>query len=231
MNRKKILILDYSTDRCEAPALEQWLPTDIDIKIQYICRDEQFPEALYKEEFSHIVHSGSSLSINETYSFTQDALLFIRDMQSRGVAQFGICFGHQLVCRSLVGEKSIRRSPKGLEAGWGNVRFTKEGKTLLSLNEQETVWQSHFDEVTEIPEGSVVLAENSHSEIQAFLNRDKKILCTQFHPEFDKERGNELFKHDRSLLTGQGYVLEEILAGGPSFDTGKVFFNFFLSQL
>jgi GMP synthase-like glutamine amidotransferase len=55
-------------------------------------------------------------------------------------------------------------------------------------------------------------------------------LGTQFHPEFDKEAGNEIFLKDRELLENNNYNVDEIVKQGPSFEVGKVFFDFFLKQ-
>ncbi len=231
MNIKKILILDYSTDQSESPAINQWLPENLEVISISITKEKSFPKDLFQKEFSHVVHSGSALSINTDYPFVEQALHFIRNMQEKGVAQFGICYGHQLICRAFLGVKAIRKSPFGLEAGWREVTFTKEGKELLKLEEIETVCQSHFDEVTSMPGGSILIATNSHSAIQAFINKKSKLLGTQFHPEFDKRTGDNQFKGEKKLLSDNNYQLQDILLKQPSFDTGIVFFGLFLNLL
>ena len=121
----------------------------------------------------------------------------------------------------------MRSSPNGFEVGWGTVSFTNKGKELLSVMENEVVWQHHFDEVTELPGGSQLLGTNPHSEIQAYVNCEGRLLGTQFHPEFDRGTGNQLYLKDRQLLKKNGYNVAEIIKGDPSFETGKVFFGFF----
>jgi GMP synthase (glutamine-hydrolysing) len=96
------------------------------------------------------------------------------------------------------------------------------------VEESEVVWQHHFDEVTELPEGSALLATNPHSRIQAYINHRQRLFGTQFHPEFDKQAGNDIFVDDRELLENHGYDVDTMIRQGPSFDTGKVFFGFFL---
>lgn len=142
----------------------------------------------------------------------------------------GICYGHQLICRALVGNRAVRLAPNGFEAGWNQVTFTKTAMEILGVGENERVWQHHFDEVTELPEGSELFATNPHSRIQTYINYDQGILGTQFHPEIDRETGNEIFLKDRELLEKNRYDVGEMIKQGPSFKTGNVFFGFFLEE-
>ena len=112
----------------------------------------------------------------------------------------GICYGHQLVCKALVGDHAIRPSPHGFEVGWGRVKFINSAASIFQVAHQEDVWQHHFDEVVALPEGSEVLATNAHSSIQAYINYDLHLLGTQFHPEFSKETGNAYFQKDRAFI-------------------------------
>jgi GMP synthase-like glutamine amidotransferase len=228
MSPTKILILDYSTDRSEAAATRRWLPANADVSSLFIDTEESFPEDLIDHGFTHIIHSGSALSITETAPFVDRAVAFIQVARDRGVSQMGICYGHQLLCRALVGRQAVRACPNGLEAGWRRVAFINGAMALLGVGENELVWQHHFDEVTELPDGSVLLATNQHSSIQAYINPEQRLLGTQFHPEFDREVGNQIFLEDRALLEKNGYDADELVKQGPSFDVGRVFFGFFL---
>ena len=160
--------------------------------------------------------------------FGEKAVNYTREIRDKGVSQMGICYGHQLVCRALVGKRAVRSSPNGLEAGWKRVTFINNAINVLGVRKSEIVWQHHFDEVTELPEGSELLATNPHSSIQAYVNYEQHLFGTQFHPEFDKETGNKIFLQDRELLEKNGYDVDAMIKQGPSFDVGKVFFGFFL---
>ena len=227
MSSKNILILDYSTDRSETPAIKRWLPVDAQVTALFIDTEQSFPNNLLERDFTHVIHSGSALSITKTAPFTQKAVTFIQNANDNGIAQMGICYGHQLVCKALVGDHAVRSSPNGLEVGWGAITFTDKGQETLGIRENEVLWQHHFDEVIELPEGSELLATNPHSEIQAYVNLERRLFGTQFHPEFDRETGNQLYLEDRQLLEKNGYNIDEIIKGGPSFETGKILFGFF----
>ena len=231
MDQMNILILDYSTDRVETPNIKRWLPAEAQVTSLFIDTEESFPSDLIDQGYTHVIHTGSALSITKPAPFTQRAITFIRKARDKGVSQMGICYGHQLVCKALVGGHAVRSSPNGLEAGWGPVTFTDKGMKLLGIRESEVLWQHHFDEVIELPEGSQLLATNPHTKIQAYVNFEQRLLGTQFHPEFDREAGNQLYLEDRDLLEKNGYDVAEIVKGGPSLETGKVFFGFFFDYI
>ena len=142
----------------------------------------------------------------------------------------GICYGHQLICGALVGEHAVQTSPKGLEAGWNNVKFVNSSMNALCVRENETVWQHHFDEVIELPKGSELFATNQHTKIQAYINYEQHLFGMQFHPEFDKEAGDKNFLEDKLLQSKYNFDVNEMIKRGPSFETGKVLFGFFLGM-
>jgi GMP synthase (glutamine-hydrolysing) len=230
MSHKKILILDYSTDRSETASIKRWLPADSHVESFFIDTEESFPDDLINNDYSHVVHSGSALSITEDAPFVEKAMDYVREARDRGLSQMAICYGHQLVCRALLGGQAVRPSPQGLEAGWKNITLVEDAMHALGLRERETVWQHHFDEVTALPEGSELWATSPHSRIQAYINYEQRLLGTQFHPEFDREVGNQIFLEDRELLAANSYDADELIKQGPSFDTGNVFFGFFLGD-
>jgi GMP synthase (glutamine-hydrolysing) len=177
-----------------------------------------------------VIHSGSELSITKPAPFTKKAVTFIQKVREQGVAQFGICYGHQLICLALVGKHAVRSSSNGFEVGWRTINFTRRAQQIFGIGESEAVWQHHFDEVIELPEGSELLATNAHTEIQAYINDEQRIVGTQFHPEFDKEAGDKLFLRDRELLEKNNYDVDEIITRGPSIEAGRIFFGYFLLQ-
>lgn len=231
MNPKKILILDFSVSRIETSAIWRWMPQDAEVKSLFIDTEDSFPEHLGRAGFTHVVHSGSELTITEDAPFTRKAVDFIKTIRDQGIPQMGICYGHQLICRALVGKDAVRKNPSGFEVGWVKVNFNERAMNLFGVKESEVVWHHHFDEVLELPEGSELLATNGHTKIQSFINIEQNIFGTQFHPEFDKEAGDEIYKKDRKLLEANNYSVEEIVKGSPSIDTGRVFFDFFLEKM
>ncbi len=223
-----ILVLDYSVDRTETAAIRRWLPQRAAVTSCFVDTDFRLPDGAELGGFTHIVHSGSALSILDEAPFEETITALIRDACVRGIAQMGICYGHQLLCKTLAGRDAVRASPKGLEAGWCEVDFSDSGRAWLGVARRERVWQHHFDEVTRVPPGAEVMATNPHTEIQAFIDQGRRLLGVQFHPEFDKKEGNLIFSSLSDELRTHGYPPEQMVQGGPSLDAGRVFFDFFL---
>ena len=228
--KHKILILDYSIDVFETPIIQSFIHRHFGYEVTalHITTEASFPDDLIERDFTHVIHTGSTLSINDPAPFTEKAVKYIKALVTKGTWQFGICYGHQLMGLALVGKHAVRETPIGLEAGWGEVEFNTLGQKLLNLNPIERIWQHHFDEVTELPEGSQIIATNDHSKIQAYINDEKRLLGTQFHPEINVRQGNNYFLKDRQLLEDNGYDVDTMVQQTPSFNCPKVFFEFFL---
>ncbi len=227
---RKILILDYSVNREETAIIKSCISQDENLHALFIDSEDSFPNDLIEQVYTHVIHTGSVLSINEDAPFTKKAMQFIRDFKDEGGWQMGICYGHQLVCRALIGLKAVQSSHSGFEVGWENVNFTSKAMNLLGVRGTEKVWQHHFDEVIKMPEGSELLATNAHCRIQAYINFEQHILGTQFHPEFNRKSGNQYFINDRDFIEKQNFKVNKMIKQGPSFNSGKVFFDFFLAQ-
>ena len=225
-----VLILDYSVDRSETDLVRKYVPSGDRVTSIFVDSDDSFHPGLLSAGYTHVIHTGSSLSITVPAPFTETALSLCRAFAENGVAQMGICYGHQLICLAFCGEYSVRRCPDGLEAGWNFVEFLDRGPVIPGVRGTEKVWQSHFDEVVELPHDADVIATNGHSRIQAFCSNRLRLFGTQFHPEFDREDGNAQFLHDRDLLEANGLDVDVILSDGPTVDTGRVFIGFFLDH-
>lgn len=230
MKNPKILILDYSIDQFETPLIESCFEKNIETHTFHIETEDSFPENWEEMNFTHIIHSGSTLSINDVSPFTEKAITLVQKASEMKIWQMGICYGHQLIALALVGKQAIRPASKGFEVGWEKVYFLDSATYLFDVKGEEDVWQHHFDEVVELPIWSELLATNGHSHIQAYINYESLVLGTQFHPEFDFEKGNAFFRSDRKNLVNLGVDVDEILRGEPTFDSKSVIFNFFLKQ-
>ncbi len=222
-----IQILDFSrTD--DAALICPFLPSDAEVHSFAIDTGDSLPTAI--GDTTHVIHTGSALCAMDDAPFMSRTLEYIKALADAGVAQMGICYGHQLLCRALAGDKAVRKSPKGLEAGWRDVHFTDDAQRVPGASGTERVWQYHYDEVVELPAGSEILATGEHSRIQAWLNTSRRIFGTQFHPEVTLDFGNTLFLRDREEIEAAGYNVDEMVKGKPSLDAGRVFFDFFAAM-
>jgi len=220
---KPVLIVDYSVDGLSGATIGERL--GFPSPVARVTPSTPFPE-VDPTAYSGVIHTGSALSITVEQSFTGQACRLVERCVGAGIPQLGICYGHQLICLSLMGTRSVGRAPRGPEIGWLPVEIIPPG--LPGTRDSEIVWQSHYDEVTATPKGAVLLARSPVSGIQAFLDRERRILGTQFHPEFSARTGNAQFLLDRDLFVKHGIDIDRVLASAPERDAGALFLGYFL---
>ena len=104
----------------------------------------------------------------------------------------GICAGHQFMARFYGGD--ARESPAP-EFGAMQIELQNGGgKIFAGTNESQTVWESHNDEVHELPKGFFITASSPSCKIQGMENEKGDRFGLQFHPEVnDSEFGKEMF--------------------------------------
>ena len=123
-----------------------------------------------------IVLSGGPSSVYEEGSPDLDPAIF-----DLGVPVLGICYGFQVMARSLGGEVANT----GLrEYGSTDVAVSGTGGVLLDgQTTGQRVWMSHGDSVSKAPEGFDVLASTASTPVAAFASDERKLYGVQWHPE------------------------------------------------
>ncbi len=105
----------------------------------------------------------------------------------------GICAGHQFMAIHLGGRAGPATVP---EFGKAALTVDEEGELFSGLPKTFDVWESHNDEVTELPPGFVRLAHSKNCDIQAMRHTRKPLFGLQFHPEVEHtQHGNDIFKN------------------------------------
>jgi GMP synthase (glutamine-hydrolysing) len=115
-----------------------------------------------------------------------------------GIPILGICYGCQLIAHQLGGE--VARGAKG-EYGRTELRRRPGATSTLlseSIPESQTVWMSHFDAVSRLPEGFVATAGTDDAPLAVIEDPVRRIWGVQYHPEVSHTRfGNDVL--DRFL--------------------------------
>ena len=106
----------------------------------------------------------------------------------------GICAGHQFMAGHYGGRAAEAPAP---EFGAATINLIDGGGPLFDgTPESQTVWESHNDEVVELPEGFRITASSESCEIQAMENSTLDRFGLQFHPEVnDSEYGAKIFEN------------------------------------
>ncbi|CAN5380863.1 glutamine-hydrolyzing GMP synthase [soil metagenome] len=127
---------------------------------------------------SAIILSGGPASVLEADSPRIGKKLF-----ELGVPLLAVCYGEQLLCDVLGGQ--VEGGHAG-EFGRAELTIGQDSPLfagLAGVGGLETVWMSHGDRVTAIPEGFEVIATSVGAPFAAIANDALKIYGVQFHPE------------------------------------------------
>ncbi len=139
-----------------------------------------------------IILSGGPVSVYEEGSPQGSTDIF-----ELGIPILGICYGMQWMAHVLGGEVTagkVKEYGRTEVREWGG-RGMGSGEWGVGIPESFTVWMSHGDEVTKLPEGFTQLATSDACENAAMINEEKKFIALQFHPEVTHtEHGQEILK-------------------------------------
>jgi GMP synthase (glutamine-hydrolysing) len=107
-----------------------------------------------------------------------------------GVPVLGICYGMQALTVALGGQVDPASER---EYGYAEIERLVDSPLLSSLS---TVWMSHGDRLTQLPEGFVALARSANSPYAAMGDMTRKYFGVQFHPEVrHTPNGGALLRH------------------------------------
>ena len=127
------------------------------------------------KEYKGIIMSGGPNSVYADGAPTCDPELFYL-----GIPVLGICYGLQLMVYKI-GGKVDQGEVK--EYGTASVKFAKKEGIFKDMQDSETVWMSHGDEVKELPEGMEIVGSSDDCANAAVADFEKNIYGVQFHPE------------------------------------------------
>lgn len=155
------------------------------------------------EEYDALVVTGSKFDAwgdEEWIMCLMDELKRCNDRKQRVL---GICFGHQVLARSLGGK--VERAARGWCLGANEVSLDLSpapsrarlasalGADALPLR----IHQIHQDEVTSLPPGAASIASSPECDCEAFVLEDH-VLAIQGHPEFDDGMVEDMLELKRS---------------------------------
>jgi len=153
---------------------------------------------------SHIVLSGQSHPWDRYSPESLAGIFYVIRQAPKPI--LGVCGGQQQIALAFGARVDlIERIAPGegyegafRERGFSSVELTVENDSVLfaGLPEKISVWESHCDEVKDLPADFVRTAGNNVSEIQAMEHESLPLYGVQFHPElFDEEH-----PHGKTIL-------------------------------
>ena len=123
-----------------------------------------------------VVLSGGPKSVNAPDAFDCDPGVF-----SLGVPVLGICYGMQLMCKTLGG--TIGRAQSGKEYGKMPVSVVGGCPLFDGLPAVQDAWMSHGDHVEVLPPGFRLAAKSEGGVTAAAFDPERGLYAVQFHPE------------------------------------------------
>ncbi len=145
----------------------------------------------YDENIAAIILSGSPFSVR-----SENALEFDLESVKKKIPILAICYGAQYVVQKSGGrvESSHQR-----EYGKSDLQLLSENDPIFEgIPDSSTVWMSHADTITALPDNAAVLAKTAGIPVAAFKydTGGCPIYGLQFHPEVThSERGLEILSN------------------------------------
>jgi GMP synthase (glutamine-hydrolysing) len=144
---------------------------------------------------------------------------YVRTFFEGGKPMLGVCYSHQLIARSLAGQKAVGKAAVP-EVTYAPIEILKEHPIFKGLPNPFRVMSSHYDQVCRPPEGFDVFACSKDCPIQMMIHQDKPVVGMQFHPEMDIGEGKKSLFGEWEKLKGFGLDPNVLLAQFPGHRTG-----------
>jgi GMP synthase (glutamine-hydrolysing) len=123
-----------------------------------------------------IIFSGGPKSVH-----VEGAPMIDPEVYDLDIPVLGICYGAQLIAHQNDGV--VGRNERG-EYGRTKLSLEHTGGVMLDgTPASQTVWMSHFDAITEMPDGFDVTASTPDAPVAAFEDGNRGLYGVQFHPE------------------------------------------------
>ena len=171
--------------------------------------DEELP-ILGKNDVVILTGSHSMVTNEEFWSLKLEK--WIPKLIEDEVPTLAICYGHQLLAKSLGGVSDYHKN--GIEIGTVDISLEEDAKNDILFSKLENSFKAHTihsQTVLKLPSNAVRLAFNQHDENHAF-RVGNYAWGVQFHPEFDKNIMNLYIKevsNHQDLETEELIVLSE----------------------
>jgi len=177
--------------------------------------DFSLPSGTSIEDYDGFIWTGSDLTVYHADDPRVSRQIdFARMLRTSGADCWGSCWGIQIAAQVGGGEVAV--NPRGRE--WGiarNIELTNAGRTSRMLEGKPEVFDGfimHLDEVTRLPEGTVSLGGNAHTQFQAaiYVEGESSFWSTQYHPEYNLHEMGRLIAARAEALVREGHFSEAV---------------------
>ena len=156
-------------------------------------------------KYDGLIWGGSSLNIYSDTKEIRRQIEFMKECQKRIKNILAICWGMQVAVTAAGGE--VKKCEKGTHRGIAHkIKINESGLKHALYKDKNNDFNTpafNFDEVSKIPENSIILSSNSINSIQGlnFKIKDCDIWGIQYHPEISYDKMIRLihFRTDRLI--------------------------------
>ncbi len=171
LHEQKILILDFGSQYTQNIARKVR-------ECQVYC--EIHPCTLPFDKIKDFNAKGIILSGGPASVLEKDTLLCDQRLFELKIPILGICYGMQLITHMLGGK--VDPSPHRA-FGRAELLLKEFSRLFEEVNNNSTVWMSHGDRISKLPEGFKGIAFTGNSPLAAIENSVARVYGLQFHPE------------------------------------------------
>ncbi len=183
-----------------------YFTTDLEIDVANPSSDPNIFENLKNlNEYDGLIWGGSSLNIYNNTIEIRRQIDFMKECQNKLKKMLAICWGMQVAVTAAGGE--VKKCEKGTHRGIAHkIKINESGLKHALYKDKNNDFNTpafNFDEVSKIPENSIILSSNSINSIQGlnFKIKDCDIWGIQYHPEISYDKMIRLihFRTDRLI--------------------------------
>ena len=188
---------------------------DAEVTIVYPSDTEELQSAEELGQFGGILWTGCSLCLHaEGDARVERQIELARRAFKAGTPQFGSCWAIQIAAAAAGGK--VGANPLGREMGLARkIALTDAGREHPMFDGKPPVFDAficHLDEVTELPEGSTMLAGNAFTHVQALEVRHQAgvFWSVQYHPEYTVGEMAKLAHARKPALIKEGFFQSDV---------------------
>jgi len=184
MTHEKIIIIDFGSQYNQLIARKV---REHNVFCEIIPPSEAM-KTVHKGNVRGIILSGGPASV-----YSKNAPAVEKNIFSLGIPALGICYGMQLMAKTLGGR--VEHAPSR-EYGRAKFVVTNHGLLFRNVPRESTTWMSHGDKVKRMPKGFRRIGFSRNTSIAAFADHDRRLYGVQFHPEVaHTEHGKTILKN------------------------------------
>jgi GMP synthase-like glutamine amidotransferase len=143
------------------------------------------------------ITTGSRASVYDDVAWIRSLERFVSQVADSDRPFVGICFGHQVLARTLGAE--VKRAPGGWGVGVLPMRVVHREDWMAPALPTVRMQYMHADQVAELPDGATLLGEATHCPV-AMFQRGPRLMGIEAHPEFPAAYARALIDDRRSRI-------------------------------